>query len=67
MRNPPKKTERGMASHESMLAAAVSVIDGNTSLRKSAAVHRVHYSTLCRYIKRVKESRSANLPAPKPG
>jgi len=67
MRNPPRKTNRGTTSHETMLTAAKSVIADNASIRSTAKLHGVHYSTLRRYIKSVKAARDNNRPVPAPG
>jgi len=67
MRNRQRKTDRGSASKETMMDAAIEVIDNGASLRQSAKSHNVHYSTLCRYIQKVKSAREANSAMPNPG
>lgn len=67
MRNPKRKTERGTASNETMLDAATAVIDNGASIRGTAKQHNVHYSTLCRFVAKVKAARYTNQPMPVAG
>jgi transposase-like protein len=67
MRHHQRKTDRGSASKETMMAAARAVIDNGASLRQTAKTHNVHYSTLCRYIQKVKSAREASVAMPNPG
>jgi len=64
MRNPVRKTDRGTTSHQTVLTAARAVIDDSAPIRATAKMHAVHYSTLCRYVKRVKSAPEAELPIP---
>ena len=67
MCNPVRKTDCGTTSHQTMLTVARAVIDDCAPIRATAKMHGVHYSTLCRYVKRVKSAREAELPIPTPG
>jgi transposase len=67
MRKHQRKTERGTASNEIMMDAAAAVIDNGASIRSTAKQHNVHYSTLCRFVKKVKSAREASLPMPVSG
>src|ERR1043165_8488788 len=67
MRHHQRKTDRGSASKETLMDAAKEVIDNGASLRQTAKSHHVHYSTLCRYIQKVKSTREANMAMPNPG
>jgi len=46
-----RRTDRGLAPHETMLQAVMLVISG-TSVRKAAAEKGVSKSALCRYVKK---------------
>ena len=50
-----------------MLEAATSVIANRSSLRQTAKKYKIHYSTLCRYIKKVKVAREVNAVMPTSG
>jgi hypothetical protein len=68
MRTYKRKTERGLFPQAVILEAANYVIDGKvTSIRASAKKFGIHYSTLSRYIKKVKKAYVMGVPLPNPG
>nr|XP_047131617.1 uncharacterized protein LOC124810576 [Hydra vulgaris] len=68
MRTYKRKTEKGLYPKEVVIEAASHVIDGRvTSVRASAKKFGIHYSTLSRYIKKVKKAVDMGMPLPYPG
>nr|XP_047140257.1 MFS-type transporter clz9-like [Hydra vulgaris] len=68
MRTYKRKTEKGLYPKEVVIEAPSYVIDGRvTPVRVSAKKFGIHYSTISRYIKKVKKAVDMGMPLPYPG
>ncbi|XP_065658788.1 uncharacterized protein LOC136083316 [Hydra vulgaris] len=68
MRTYKRKTEKGLYPTAVVIEAANHVIDGKEiSIRASAKKYGIHYSTLFRYINKVKKAINMGMPLPIPG